>query len=230
MTRKLVPAPALLLALATSLVATSLFGARAAAQSRPRRELPLAQKLQHKRITVTWEDRELQGALKDLSIQIGTPFLLFPELRDRAEERVTLSVKRMRALNLLRILADLHDITFLRRGEVVFATTPENAVKRTAVLRIYDARSNLYRPTDFPGPELGLRRPGSDFEPRPRAITRDPMDPGELVDIIRNGIGSEEWDFEGVSIDATSHGQLIVRHTPRVQRKVARILLMLGSL
>lgn len=187
--------------------------------------------LEFQTISIHWEGRALEDALRDLGVQLGFSFVLAPELRDRAGDAITVSLSRVRGVTVLRILRSFYDVRFLWQGGVIWVTTEAEAIRRTAVTRIYDVRAALHRPPDFPAPErrVGLPRPGAGGDdPEPAEIPHDPMDVEEFAEIVRSGTGRDLWDFEGVSL-TTLPGRLVVRHSPEVHRKIQRILFALGG-
>ena len=123
------------------------------------------------------------------------------------------------------------DVEFLVRGKVLYATTPEDSVRRRSVTRIHDIRAALVRPPQFRPPRhLGLGRPPRDrFDEQAEDEAQAPKLEGEdIVELILKGTGSRHWDHEAVSIRAIG-GRLVVRHTPEMQRKITRLLLSLGA-
>jgi hypothetical protein len=190
----------------------------------------LSTRLDRARIQVHWEERSLAQSLEEVGRLLGVPLLLAPALQLRADEVWSLTLRETSGRSLLQILERLHEIRFLGQGEVIWATTPADAVRRTARLRIYDVRATLFAPTDFPGPRLGLGLSLGLQEVEPvREVRREPVSVDELVELIRSGTGSSTWEHEGVSISGIP-GRLLVRHTPAVHRRVQRILAALGSL
>jgi hypothetical protein len=180
------------------------------------------------RVDISFEDRELPLALRDLRVISGIPILLTPALIAVGDETVTLELHRVPLIQVLRVLARLHDLKFLAKDGAIYATTPEDAVKRTAVMAIYDVRAVTYSPPNFRAPRRMGLRPSNHIEAEPEEETRGESMSGEdLVELIRKGTGESQWEFDGVSIDYHS-GKIVVRHTPTVHAKVRRIVLMLS--
>ncbi len=185
------------------------------------------QRLARSSVKVTWDSVDFPEAMQELSAIVGVPIVVLPELADRGEV-VDLTWTRGRALSLLRVLARRHDIHFLLEDGALIATTPEEAIRRTAVVKIYDVRGTVFPLTDFIAPELGLGRREFD-EPPPREVIQEGVTEDDLVTVLQNATGNDSWDHEGVSIQST-HGRIIVRHTPSMHRRIERILRVLGKL
>lgn len=229
----MVPSQASRLLLSVSVLVvsvTSAFGVDPA----PSRSI--AQTLAKTRMTVDWESMELGTALEQVRRSTDVPFVIAPALRarDDDESKVSLTLSEIRTSKLLELLADAFDVEYLASDGYVLVTTPADAVRRTAVLRVYDVSALLLRAPDFTGPEIVLR--GSrdrDDLPSPGGTEerRDPPRADEIVDLVlRTTAGDGDWDFDGVSIDAFGSRKIVVRHTPRKQLEIARTLAVLGAL
>ena len=77
------------------------------------------------RVDISFENRELPLALRDLRVISGIPILLTPALVAVGDETVTLELRRAPVIQVLRILAKLHDLKFLAQDGAIYATTPE---------------------------------------------------------------------------------------------------------
>lgn len=191
-------------------------------------------RLARTRVTLDWEDMQLDQALKEVGGYARVHFMLSKQLRERGglEDGISLKLKEAKVSSVLEILASTYDLKYMEKGGVVIVTTPQDAIKRTAVLRVYDVSGLLYTPPDFIGPEIVLR--GSegfeDFEPEPPEIHKDGPSIDEVLDLIRTTTNETQWDFDGVSIGTFGTRKIIVRHTPEMQRKVARVIHMLRGI
>ena len=133
----------------------------------------LARALKAQRVSVDFLDVPLSEALAQIGAEWSLNLVLTAPLRERADDLVTLQLKNVSKLQVLRFLARTFDFTILQdRHGLLIATTKEDAVKRSMVLKFYDVRLQLFAPTSFPGPELGGLRPSTHFEdePPPREI------------------------------------------------------------
>jgi len=193
-----------------------------AADGRTHREEPV--------LTVHWEDRALRDVARDLGGFLGVPFLLSRELRDRAEETLTLDLEHVKASALLGVVREQLDVRYVAGDGLVWITTPADAVRRTAVLHVYDVRVLTTRPMPIPPPpEMGIR--GQRIEEEVEVEEPPPrVDEDALLELLQNGTGGDEtWSYKGTSIRLVS-GRLFVRHTPEVHRKVLQILAGLGGI
>ncbi|MCB9831468.1 MAG: hypothetical protein H6807_03265 [Planctomycetes bacterium] len=186
-----------------------------------RRDDALFLRLREIRLDVSWRDLDLAHCVADLRERTGLNIILGPEARELDLRVGDLRLRQVAPLLLVQLLAEQSGLVArFDRGLVVFET-PAETLRRTAVLGLYDLASRFYEPPDFPAPRLGLGATiDEDFvaEVRP-----EPRDDDQLVDLIRAATGAENWDFEGASIQVAGR-RLIVRHTPAMQRRVARLL------
>lgn len=190
----------------------------------------VVRRLQGIRMDVRWEGVSLEDAISLLRARTGLNMLVAREAEDLVEgTTVEMTLHRVTALTLMKILAENHEILFQNRRGVIFVTTPEDARRRSLTLAIFDVRDLLYTPPDFPAPDLlGIRvgAPGGGlggFGEEEFASGPEGRDPDRLVDIVRMATGEKAWDGGGVSLRYMG-GRLVVRHTPSMLRKVARIL------
>lgn len=193
-----------------------------------------AAKLAKVRMTLDWEAMELGAAIDAVGTSTDIAFVVSPALRERDTDAPTVSLElsKVRVSKLLEILGDVFEIEYVQQDGYVLVTTPQDAVRRTAVLRVYDVSALLYRAPDFTGPEIVLR--GSDDDDGLPAIGTEERDEpphvDEIVDLVqRTTAGKGDWDFDGVSIDSFGTRKIVVRHTPRKHLEIARTLALLGA-
>ena len=180
-------------------------------------------KLQNTRVSVNWKDITLVEAVTELRAQTKLNFVvLTTKLEDLAERELSLKLTRVPAAVVVQLLAGVGDVVFQNRRGIVYVTSRADAVKKASVLALYDVRSLLYTPPDFPAPKIGISMgpPGEDEEEEPEV---EQPDPEALVDLIRDATGQANWEHEGVSIKI-SGGKLIIRHTPAMHRKIGGVL------
>ncbi len=172
-------------------------------------------------LSVDWTDLRLEDCVRDLRDRTGLNILLSAGARASDFEVAALELRRVSPLLLVQLLAEESGlIARFGRGMVVFET-PEESVRRSATLAIYDLASRFYEPPDFPAPRIGIRPViEEDFEDVIRPEARDFQ---EIVDILRSATGEANWEIEGTSMQVAGK-RLIVRHTPAMQRRVARLL------
>ena len=179
-------------------------------------------------ISVHWEDTAWKDVARDLRLLLDLPIVVAKPLKDD-DANIEMKLDRVRADLVLKMLRDNADVRFIVDRGILWITTPQDAVKRSAVLRMYDIRAITRSRTSYRPPrDMGLPglRPDDDRE---QVEVVEGVDESEVVDLIQNGTGPANWELDGVSIQSMS-GRLVVRHTPGMQRKVFKILLGLGAL
>jgi hypothetical protein len=214
----------------TTLTLLALLGLGAAAQDlvatpgrtmRDGGETRTMARLRHTSLNVSWIDRSLEDCVRDLRARTGINFLLSGGARAAEFEVAALELRRVSPLLLVQLLAEESGLVArFGRGLVIFETM-EESVRRTATLAIYDLASRFYEPPDYPAPRIGIRPTiEEDFEDE---IRPEPRDFQEIVDILQSATGEGNWEIEGCSMQIAGK-RLIVRHTPAMQRRVARLL------
>jgi hypothetical protein len=187
----------------------------------------LLNRLKRGRLSIAWEDRELQDAVEELAKRLEINILIAAPLKERKEETISMTLRDVNAGTLLKLLEESLGVAFQNRQGVVWVTTPEDAIKHAIILRVYVIAELLYVPPDFPAPRsMGLNASGSSpaGEREEESEPREQKDPEFLVDLIRQTTGGEkQWEIEGVAIQVIGK-RLVVRHTPEMQRQVARML------
>lgn len=214
------------LSLLAALLAPTAFG-QVIEKGRTYRKLPsfshVVKRLDQTLITVKWDDQPLDFVVKDLAMRTGLNFYVTPAAREAAEDTIDLELTRARALMVVRLLGEHFKLKFINRHGLIYITTPEGAIKQTAVLRLYDIRDMLYVPPDFPAPKIGIPIGPPSEEELEDAEPPAQKDPEFMIELIKKATGESNWENDSVSIDAYG-GRLVVRHTPGMQRKVARFL------
>gem|GEM_PF-493505 len=120
----------------------------------------------------------------------------------------------------------------VRHGAVILSDRED--VRPTLVSRAHDVRAVVRPRTDFHAPRiphlgLGEERSAQEDDGYGRsALAAARIEPERLVEMIRATIAPENWEQEGVSIEVTESGLLLVRHTPDVQSRVASFVARLG--
>jgi len=201
-------------------------GLDAAPSSSPGRVSEL--RLKATRMSVDWDQVPLKEAIHQVRRRAGENLVLGRAIRDRVDEPVDLILRDVTALTILKLLQQQYDVRVVRRHGVLLVTSPEDALRGQMALRVHQVRLILYTPPDFPpavrlGITAGPPRPldATDERPEPR------MTPDALVELVRQNTGGERvWEVPGASIEHHG-GNLLVRHGPAVQRRVARLLVRL---
>ena len=137
------------------------------------------------------------------------------------------------ALNLIAELAG-EDVAWTIRHDAVVFTTKEKARVEYA-LQIHDIHRLTRERRDFSGPRINTLRLLGELEDDDGGgafggveVTAARHEPDEVVELVKSSVAIGTWDEAGASIDVTSDGLLLVRHSRAVQREVARFLMKLG--
>ncbi len=165
----------------------------------------------------------------------GLPILPDPEARETIEgNALTLTIKLEAPLslrNFLDIMVSRSDgaLAWTIREGAVIMTTKGKALGKP-VPAVYPIQDLTFGLSNFAGPVLkDLPVSGEEeSEDRPRAggVVGEKLkfiDAEALTSLIQSSVAQGTWDGEGVSIEATETN-LIVVHTPEVQRKVQQFL------
>jgi hypothetical protein len=183
--------------------------------------------LRARRLSVAWNGLSLAEAVKDLRVRLGRAILFTAEAADRKESPITLELTDVAAASLVRVVESSAKVRFLFEGGIVFVTTPEDAVRRSLVMRVYDVSDLLYRAPDFPAPFMGLH-PGRPAE-APEESPAERRDASEIIDLMRTLVGPDAWDVPGTAI-AFSGRLLVVTQTPEVHAKIRHFISALAAL
>jgi len=185
-------------------------------------------------------EESLRAVVDELRAMTGLPLVVTP----KAEEAITNAgilydfdlANPMRVRSLFDLIVELSEKEIgwtVRHGVVLF--TDRADARDALVSRMHDIRAAIRPRTDFRAPRvghlgLGAEAGGDDEETWGAAVVAAPrLDPDRLVDTIRSTIAPETWDEDGVSIEVTDSGLLLVRHTPGVQLRIAQFVAKLGA-
>src|SRR5262245_5028652 len=136
--------------------------------------------LRGRTLSVSWKDLTLEGAVKDLRLQLSRTILFAPAAYELKTVPMALEVNQVSAASLLRVVENAAKVRFLFESGVIWVTTPEDAVKRSLVMKIYDISDLMYQAPDFPAPVLSLH-PGKPLPP-PEEPERSRRDSSEIID------------------------------------------------
>ncbi len=184
-------------------------------------------KLRQTRVRVTWKERRLEDALKELRGIAGINIVILrSRIDDELDREITLSLRGLPAGAVLSLLSDITGVAFQHRHGVIVVTSKEDARRRALVLGVFDIADVLYVPRDFPAPKIGLNGSGSEGELDEESDAPARRDPEEILSLIRTVTGEKAWEAEGTSLEIHGH-KLFVRHTPSMHRRIGRILRLL---
>lgn len=180
--------------------------------------------------------------LKDLS---GLNIVIDPQI-DSEEKKVTLPLKNITLENVINILMEKLDLTYVFKNESIFITQKGAKVAKT-IFEVLNVQDLLNPIKDFPGPKIRIKASGAagagggapgggggagggaggldlgggdgDEEGKSKSLT-----PEKLIEIIKGSTGEENWaDEEKASVEH-HRGQLLVVNTPETILKIKKIL------
>lgn len=182
-------------------------------------------------------ETNIDAVTKYFSDASGIPVLVSTAARDKISSGGTaftvefpFSVKAEAALN--TILLAVPDLKWIVRDGHVLITTAEAAFGAPTT-KSHDVSDLLFGLSNFSGPKIQkIRVPGSKnrtggpSDENPYGANLEAVQlipPDEITNLIRDTIAPGTWDTPGVHIDQFQN-QLIIAHSPEVQRQVAKFL------
>lgn len=186
------------------------------------------------------EDEEsLRAVIAQARAMTGLPLVVTPKAEQAIADAGILYdfdlENPLRVRSLFDLIVELSEKEIgwtVRHGVVLF--TDRADARDSLVSRMHDIRAAIRPRTDFRAPRvghlgLGAEAGDDDEETWGGAVVAAPrLDPDRLVETIRSTIAPETWDEDGVSIEVTDSGLLLVRHTPGVQLRIAQFVARLG--
>jgi general secretion pathway protein D len=183
-----------------------------------------------------YEDEEsLTNVVAGLSTITGLPLVVDPVAENAALDEgvvftfdLTSSLSVDKALNLITKHAG-ENVTWTIRHDVVLVTTRERA-RGDLIMRPHAIDDLIFGLTDFSGPRINKLRlideledddgggPFGGIGERPNIIEAD-----DLSALVQENVAVGSWEDEGVTINIEA-GQMIVVHSPDVQRQVKAFL------
>ncbi|MBI4563676.1 MAG: hypothetical protein HY716_03155 [Planctomycetes bacterium] len=184
---------------------------------------------------MNFENARLEDILAYLRDFTGLNIHIDQALGDKYDptKTVTFKVKDLPLRNSLILLLRQFDLDFtVTQERIVLITSPDRA-GGTPMLELHDIRDILVKITDFPGPRVELLSPsaagmlsGASFtldEPKESAVSEE-----QIVELIQENIAPGTWEGE-YTLEQTPNQQLLVNHTPKVQRELRQFLTRLRS-
>jgi hypothetical protein len=206
-------------------------------------EPSLARRLRSTQVaSLVIEDEEsLRAVVDQLRLVTGLPLVVTPQAEASVVDNGVLftfnMTKGVSARSLLNLIAEMAgaEVAWVIRHDAVIFTTEERA-QQEQVLQMHDIRRLTRERRDFSGPRINTIRLLGELEDEDGGgafggleVTRAAYEPDEVVELLRTSVAIGSWGKGGNSMSVTSGGMLLVRHTPKVQREVARFLMRLGS-
>ncbi|MBI3099410.1 MAG: hypothetical protein HYY93_14460, partial [Planctomycetes bacterium] len=179
--------------------------------------------------------REIVDFIRDFA-QINIIFSPEVVKENLADERRSFQVTNLVLKNVLKLLLDQYGLAYTFQNKVLTITKPELA-QGAPVLQLHDVRDIIRPLTDFAGPNVELLPPGADsgggvgagFGPTEEQAA--PVTGEQIVALIQSNIEPNSWTERSneVSVALTANGQLLVLHTPQVQKEIQDFLSNLRS-
>lgn len=191
------------------------------------------------RSIVVKDEESLRAVIALVRDSTGLPLVVTPGAEQAAldegivfdfELQNSITVKNL--LNLIKRQAN-GSVIWKIQHEAVILTTADKAAQTTALVT-HDIRGLTMVRTDFIAPRIDRLRLLDELEDDDGGgpfgsigEQAQQMEEDDVAALVQENIEPGSWDRDGVSIEA-SNGFLFVRHTPDVQRRVARFLESLG--
>ncbi|HYE99902.1 MAG TPA: hypothetical protein VEJ18_13370 [Planctomycetota bacterium] len=178
--------------------------------------------------TVDFDGQRLVEAMDFIRDLTGLNVVVAPSAAlKEGDATVRLRAKDLPVRSILKLLLHNRGLRATwRDGAVV--VVPEEELRDSVVLRVYDVRSLTAKLQDHPGPkvELATGKTHVDVvfhleEPRPL------MEGDFLVDLVRANTGGRSWDGDSAEI-RMADGRLIVSQTPAVHAEIEQFLRKVG--
>ncbi len=180
------------------------------------------------------EDTGYSEVITEVNSVTGVNVLSSPEAKAAIEDNgytLTLTLGAPISLrNFLNVLVEKTEgalAYMIQDGTVILTTKAKSLGKPTLIVHgIADLTVQI---TNFTAPIIrDIPRPGADDEEEARGGGEEEepitfVDPSQLEELVRKHVSPGSWDADGVQIEATQ-SQLIVQHTPEVQRQVRTFL------
>ncbi|MBI3819651.1 MAG: hypothetical protein HY286_13230 [Planctomycetes bacterium] len=165
----------------------------------------------------------------------GFPVLVTPQAKEKAaSSKFPVQLDHPIAIEsaLSIVLSQNADIKWIiKDGEVVITTA--DASLGAPIPHVHDVNDLIFGLSNFQGPRImylqipgGKNRQGGVSQENPYGAVLDavqPIPPEEISSLIKETIAPGTWEQPGVHIDQYQ-GQLVVTHSPDVQRQVGRFL------
>lgn len=180
------------------------------------------------------EDTGYAEVITEVNSVTGVNVLISPEANSAIEDNgytLTLTLGAPISLrNFLNILVEKTEgaLAYMIQDGTVILTTKAKSLGKP-VLVVHSISDLTIQITNFTGPIIrDIPRPDADDEGEARGGGEEEepitfVDASQLEELVRKHVAPGSWDADGVQIEATT-SQLIVQHTPEVQRQVRTFL------
>ena len=187
---------------------------------------------------VDYKDMTMEQVANNIFFTTDIPVSVDPEVKqdlDNAAVYVNLSgLRDLPVQSLLNILVEQtgEGLAWTIRNGRVYITKTEKAAD-LPIPRVHQIQDLTFPITNFKGPDLRrIPLPGEAGDDQETTVFNSELDsdkkliePDEVVNLVRENIARESWDSGvGYSIGLADSQNLVVIHTPQVQRQVADFL------
>lgn len=182
------------------------------------------------------EQESLTEVIKIVTTVTGLPIVVDPAAEKAAKDagkvftfNLEHKVSAEQALNLICSVTE-GAVTWTVKHDVVLVTTKEKARGKPIPFN-HDVQDLIFALTDFSGPRIDRIRlidqmtdddgggPFGSVGEKPKLI-----EPADLGTLIQENVAVGTWQDEGVSIDASDAGYVLINHTPEIQEQVKQFL------
>ncbi|MBK7878081.1 MAG: hypothetical protein IPJ77_20675 [Planctomycetes bacterium] len=182
------------------------------------------------------EQEKLSEVIKIITTITGMPIVVDPAADKAATDAgkvFTLNLEHRvsveQALNLVCSITE-GAVTWTVKHDVVLITTKEKARGKPIPFN-HDVQDLIFALTDFSGPRIDRIRLIDQMQdddgggPFGAVMEKKKLiEPADLGTLIQENVAVGTWQDEGMSIDATDMGYVLVNHTPEVQEQVKQFL------
>ncbi len=200
-------------------------------------ELELRTSLADTRIPglIVSDEESLIAVIDSLRVITGLPLVVDPAAEEAASDEGVVfefnfanPLRVEEALNLITDMAG-EEVTWTIRHDTVLLTTREKARGRLQIYN-HDVQDLIFPLTDFYGPRINRLRLVDELEdddgggPFGGIGEKSALnDPDDLVTLVNENVAVDTWEDDGISINIEG-GNMVVVHTPEVQRQVRQFL------
>ena len=182
------------------------------------------------------EQEVLSEVIKVITTITGLPIVVDPAAdaasRDAGKVYTFNLEHKVSAEQALNLVCDVTEgaVTWTVKHDVVLVTTKEKARGKPIPFN-HDVQDLIFALTDFSGPRIDRLRlidqmtdddgggPFGSVGEKPKLI-----EPADLGTLIQENVAVGTWQDEGISIEASDTGYVLINHTPEVQEQVKQFL------
>jgi type II secretory pathway component GspD/PulD (secretin) len=183
-------------------------------------------------VTLSFTDTSLANVMSFLQDITGLNIVIDP--RVDATVTLTLRLREIVLKNALQLIMDQTGFMYIFKENTIFITE-EGTIPGQGIFEIYNVSDILARIPNFEGPDVRVFDPEAGggvgggpitFDDTEGESEGEPFGPEELIELIKQATGEENWPEEAGGFGTIEHhrGQLIVINTREMHKKVEAIL------